>query len=54
LARELASAGRRPEGFPNALSTMWTWIAKDRRDGDRMLVGTLAPLLGREADELRG
>jgi alkanesulfonate monooxygenase SsuD/methylene tetrahydromethanopterin reductase-like flavin-dependent oxidoreductase (luciferase family) len=53
LAQELAAAGRRPEGFPNALSTMWTWVAKDRREGDRMLVGSLAPLLGRDPDELR-
>jgi alkanesulfonate monooxygenase SsuD/methylene tetrahydromethanopterin reductase-like flavin-dependent oxidoreductase (luciferase family) len=41
-----------PDGFPNALSTMWTWVTEDRADRDRVLDGTLAPLLRRDRDEL--
>jgi alkanesulfonate monooxygenase SsuD/methylene tetrahydromethanopterin reductase-like flavin-dependent oxidoreductase (luciferase family) len=54
LAGELADRGRDPDGFPNALATMWTWVAKDRAEGDRLLAEVLAPLLGRDPEELRG
>ena len=53
LSGELASRGRDAEGFPNALATMWTWVTKDRAEGDRMLGEVLAPLLNRDRDELR-
>jgi hypothetical protein len=32
---------------------MWTWVAKDRAEAERMLAQTLAPLLDRDPDELR-
>ena len=51
---ELEDRGRDAEGFPNALATMWTWVAKDRAEGDRVLSDVLAPLLNRDPDELRG
>ena len=54
LARELEDRGRDAEGFPNALATMWTWVAEDRAEGDRVLSDVLAPLLNRDPDELRG
>jgi alkanesulfonate monooxygenase SsuD/methylene tetrahydromethanopterin reductase-like flavin-dependent oxidoreductase (luciferase family) len=54
LARELEDRGRDAEGFPNALATMWTWVAKDRAEGDRVLSDVLAPRLNRDPDELRG
>jgi alkanesulfonate monooxygenase SsuD/methylene tetrahydromethanopterin reductase-like flavin-dependent oxidoreductase (luciferase family) len=54
LAAELADRGRDPGGFPNALATMWTWVSKDRAEGDRVLAEVLAPLLNRDPDELRG
>jgi alkanesulfonate monooxygenase SsuD/methylene tetrahydromethanopterin reductase-like flavin-dependent oxidoreductase (luciferase family) len=54
LARELEDRGRGAEGFPNALATMWTWVATDRAEGDRVLSDVLAPLLKRDPDELRG
>jgi alkanesulfonate monooxygenase SsuD/methylene tetrahydromethanopterin reductase-like flavin-dependent oxidoreductase (luciferase family) len=54
LARELVDRGRDAEGFPNALATMWTWVSKDRAEGDRVLSEVLAPLLNRSRDELRG
>ena len=54
LTRELQDQGRDGSNFPNALATMWTWIAKDRAEGDRVLAETLAPLLNRDPNELRG
>jgi alkanesulfonate monooxygenase SsuD/methylene tetrahydromethanopterin reductase-like flavin-dependent oxidoreductase (luciferase family) len=54
LAGELTSYGRSTEEFPNALATMWTWIAKNRAEADRVLDEILAPLLNRDRDALRG
>jgi alkanesulfonate monooxygenase SsuD/methylene tetrahydromethanopterin reductase-like flavin-dependent oxidoreductase (luciferase family) len=42
-----------PDGLPNALVTMWTWITEDARDAERVLRDVLAPLLKREPDVLR-
>jgi alkanesulfonate monooxygenase SsuD/methylene tetrahydromethanopterin reductase-like flavin-dependent oxidoreductase (luciferase family) len=53
LARALAERGRDAGAFPNALATMWTWVAKDRAEGDRVLTEVLAPMLNRDPDELR-
>jgi alkanesulfonate monooxygenase SsuD/methylene tetrahydromethanopterin reductase-like flavin-dependent oxidoreductase (luciferase family) len=53
LAEELASHGRDPEGFPNALVTMWTWLTDDARDAERVLREVLAPLLKRDPETLR-
>jgi alkanesulfonate monooxygenase SsuD/methylene tetrahydromethanopterin reductase-like flavin-dependent oxidoreductase (luciferase family) len=44
---------RLPDGFPNALATMWTWVAKDRAEGDRVVDEIVAPLLNRDPEELR-
>jgi alkanesulfonate monooxygenase SsuD/methylene tetrahydromethanopterin reductase-like flavin-dependent oxidoreductase (luciferase family) len=52
LAQALAARGREAEGFPNALATMWTWVAEDRAEADRVLRDVLAPLLRRDPDEL--
>jgi alkanesulfonate monooxygenase SsuD/methylene tetrahydromethanopterin reductase-like flavin-dependent oxidoreductase (luciferase family) len=54
LARALEERGRDADGFPNALATMWTWVSRDRAEGDRMLADVLGPLLNRDPDELRG
>jgi len=51
-ARFAAGRAALPDGFPNALATMWTWVAKDRTEGERVLAKVLAPVLAREADEL--
>ena len=40
-------------GFPNALATMWTWVAEDRAEADRVLADVLAPILRRDPDVLR-
>jgi alkanesulfonate monooxygenase SsuD/methylene tetrahydromethanopterin reductase-like flavin-dependent oxidoreductase (luciferase family) len=53
LKRALEARGREPDGFPNALATMWTWVSKDRAEGDRVLADVLGPLLRRDPDELR-
>jgi alkanesulfonate monooxygenase SsuD/methylene tetrahydromethanopterin reductase-like flavin-dependent oxidoreductase (luciferase family) len=50
--RFAAARERLADGFPNALATMWTWVAKDRTEGDRVLRDVLAPLLRRDAEEL--
>ncbi|HEY6770844.1 MAG TPA: LLM class flavin-dependent oxidoreductase, partial [Solirubrobacterales bacterium] len=54
LAEELAGNGRDAKGFPNGLATMWTWVTEDPAEVDRVLGQTLAPLLRRDPDELRG
>jgi alkanesulfonate monooxygenase SsuD/methylene tetrahydromethanopterin reductase-like flavin-dependent oxidoreductase (luciferase family) len=53
LARELAARGRDADGFPNALATMWTWVSRDRAEGDRVLGDVLAPMLNRDPADLR-
>ena len=53
LARELAARGRDADGFPNALATMWTWVSRDRAEGDRVLGDVLAPMLNRDPAQLR-
>ncbi|HEX5621961.1 MAG TPA: LLM class flavin-dependent oxidoreductase [Solirubrobacteraceae bacterium] len=52
LSRALEARGRDPDGFPNALATMWTWVSKDRAEGDRVLRDVLAPILRRDPEEL--
>jgi alkanesulfonate monooxygenase SsuD/methylene tetrahydromethanopterin reductase-like flavin-dependent oxidoreductase (luciferase family) len=53
LEEALAERGRDPSGFPNALATMWTWVSKDRAEGDRVLADVLTPILRRDPDDLR-
>ena len=53
LSGELRARGRDPDGFPNVLATMWTWISEDTREADRVLRDVLAPMLRRDPDELR-
>src|SRR5919204_3161016 len=54
LAAALADRGRDADGFPNGLATMWTWVSRDRAEGERVLADVLAPLLDRDPEELRG
>ncbi len=53
LADELHVRGNNAEGFPNALATMWTWVTESHAEADRVLAQVLAPLLGRDPEELR-
>jgi alkanesulfonate monooxygenase SsuD/methylene tetrahydromethanopterin reductase-like flavin-dependent oxidoreductase (luciferase family) len=52
---ERFEAGRKtlPDGFPNAVVTMWTWITEDAGEAERMRRDVLAPILKREPEELR-
>jgi alkanesulfonate monooxygenase SsuD/methylene tetrahydromethanopterin reductase-like flavin-dependent oxidoreductase (luciferase family) len=50
--RFAAAAQRLPDGFPNALATMWTWVTEDRRERDRVLRDVLAPVVRRDPEEL--
>src|SRR5215207_7195267 len=52
LARALEERGRDPDGFPNALATMWTWVSEDASEVARMRDELLAPLLRRDPGEL--
>jgi hypothetical protein len=54
LEHLLEQRGREPDGFPNALATMWTWVSKNRAEVDRMLADVLAPVLRRDPDRLAG
>jgi alkanesulfonate monooxygenase SsuD/methylene tetrahydromethanopterin reductase-like flavin-dependent oxidoreductase (luciferase family) len=38
---------------PAALATMWTWVARDDAEADRVLRDVLAPILRRDPDGLR-
>jgi alkanesulfonate monooxygenase SsuD/methylene tetrahydromethanopterin reductase-like flavin-dependent oxidoreductase (luciferase family) len=51
--RFAAARERLADGFPNALATMWTWVAEDRAEGDRVLRDVLAPLLRRDPEGLQ-
>lgn len=53
LAAAVRDRGREAAEFPSALATMWTWVSRDRAEGDRVLADVLGPLLGRDPDELR-
>jgi alkanesulfonate monooxygenase SsuD/methylene tetrahydromethanopterin reductase-like flavin-dependent oxidoreductase (luciferase family) len=53
LRSELLAEGRRPDSFPHALVTMWTWVTEDRRQADRVIEDRLAPLLNKEPSTLR-
>jgi alkanesulfonate monooxygenase SsuD/methylene tetrahydromethanopterin reductase-like flavin-dependent oxidoreductase (luciferase family) len=48
-----AARAELPNGLPNALATMWTWVTPDRAEGERMLAEVLAPTLNRDPEELR-
>jgi alkanesulfonate monooxygenase SsuD/methylene tetrahydromethanopterin reductase-like flavin-dependent oxidoreductase (luciferase family) len=53
LSDELRRAGKDPDGFPNAIATMWLYVTESPRDAERMLEDVLAPALGRPVEELR-
>jgi alkanesulfonate monooxygenase SsuD/methylene tetrahydromethanopterin reductase-like flavin-dependent oxidoreductase (luciferase family) len=54
LDAELRKRGRAGgDVFPNSLVTMWTWITDDRAEAERTLRDVLAPVLRRDADDLR-
>jgi alkanesulfonate monooxygenase SsuD/methylene tetrahydromethanopterin reductase-like flavin-dependent oxidoreductase (luciferase family) len=42
-----------PDGFPNAIATMWLYVTDNRREAERMLGETLAPVVNRPVEALR-
>lgn len=37
LQERLVKAGKEPNGFPNALATMWLYITEDRKEAERVI-----------------
>jgi alkanesulfonate monooxygenase SsuD/methylene tetrahydromethanopterin reductase-like flavin-dependent oxidoreductase (luciferase family) len=53
LGQALASRGRRLDGFPCSLATMWTYVTENRRTRETHL-SAIARMLNRPAIELQG
>jgi probable F420-dependent oxidoreductase len=53
LSERLAAEGKVPGLFPNALATAWTYITEDRAEAERVITDVIAPMTGRDVDELR-
>ena len=49
----LTDRGRSPEGFPNALATMWCYITDDRTEAERILQERVVPTVHRPEHVLR-
>jgi alkanesulfonate monooxygenase SsuD/methylene tetrahydromethanopterin reductase-like flavin-dependent oxidoreductase (luciferase family) len=47
-----ANADALPDGFPNAIATMWLYATESRRGRERMLADVLAPALNRPVEAL--
>ncbi|MGY1803517.1 LLM class flavin-dependent oxidoreductase [Blastococcus sp. SYSU D00922] len=52
LDGHLAAAGRDPATFPDAVATAWSYVTDDAGAAAHVLREILAPLLGRDPDEL--
>jgi alkanesulfonate monooxygenase SsuD/methylene tetrahydromethanopterin reductase-like flavin-dependent oxidoreductase (luciferase family) len=53
LRDQLKIFGKDPAAFPNALATMFMYIAENSSETERVWAETLTPLLGRPAEQLR-
>lgn len=42
-----------PDGFPNAIATMWLHVTESRRAADTLIADVLAPMLRRPAEAVR-
>jgi probable F420-dependent oxidoreductase len=54
LAERLRGVGREPNGFPNAIATMFFYITEERAASERIIREVLSPTLNRPEEELRG
>ncbi|HXG35561.1 MAG TPA: LLM class flavin-dependent oxidoreductase, partial [Dehalococcoidia bacterium] len=52
LREMLPSAGKEPEGYPNALATMWTFVTESREEQQRFLSDVLGRMLNRDPLDL--
>jgi alkanesulfonate monooxygenase SsuD/methylene tetrahydromethanopterin reductase-like flavin-dependent oxidoreductase (luciferase family) len=53
LHEHLAEAGIDPQGFPNAIATMFLHLTEDRTAADAVLTDVLSPVVHRSPEELR-
>ena len=53
LGEYLRSVGKDPEGFPNAIATMFLYVTEDLNSAERILQEVVGPAINRPADELR-
>jgi alkanesulfonate monooxygenase SsuD/methylene tetrahydromethanopterin reductase-like flavin-dependent oxidoreductase (luciferase family) len=53
LCGRLVDHGRSPDGFPNALATMWCYITDDQAEADRILRERVVPTIHRPESVLR-
>jgi len=53
LGGHLRDAGADPEGFPNAVASMWLYVTEDAAAADAVLTDRLGPALGRPPEQLR-
>jgi probable F420-dependent oxidoreductase len=53
LAERLRSLGREPDGFPNAIATMFFYITQERAASERIVREVLSPTLKRPQEELQ-
>ena len=52
LGGYLQDAGKTPEGFPNALATMFFYVTEDRNEAARILTDVVSPAINRPVEEL--
>ena len=53
LRGHLRSVGRDPDGFPNAIASLFTYVTDNRAEADDVVTEVLSPTLRRPAEELR-
>ena len=53
LEKNLRTAGKDPDHFPNAIATMFLHVTEDHAEANHILQNILAPTLRRPADQLR-
>ncbi len=53
LAEHLRAVGKDPEGFPNAIATMFFYVTEGRAASKRIVREVLSPTLNRPEEELR-
>ena len=53
LAENLHVAGREPDGFPNAMATMFFYVTEERATSERIVREVLSPTLNRPEEELQ-
>jgi alkanesulfonate monooxygenase SsuD/methylene tetrahydromethanopterin reductase-like flavin-dependent oxidoreductase (luciferase family) len=52
LDGHLRDAGRDPATFPDAVATTWCYVTGDRARAEQLLTEVLAPVLGRDPEQL--